>query len=313
MPPRRRRSVRQPCVVCNSYLHPATQQEPDVSCDGCSQPPPLGIGHNKAPVAHIDCLLGPDDDARKGILIDQDDHGVTTWLCQTCRRRTMEPESAVAAAPTPCCAAGRRATSRTAAAVAARRAQAVAARAAEGRRHARSDRRGTEGCCRAGRRRAAAARRARAVAAARQRASRRRRVVPRRLHVSDHAGAHGRPIRVCGRALVRARRDRRLAAAARYVAANKRASRAQAAGAEHHAVERHLRVSEPIRRACPGYGARVAAGRLSAAVAVAVARTAKARVKETEESVAVAAKVARVATAAIALPLPRATRAGAEW
>lgn len=101
MPPRRRRSVRQPCVVCNSYLHPATQQEPDVSCDGCSQPPPLGIGHNKAPVAHIDCLLGPDDDARKGMLVDQDDHGVTTWLCQTCCRRTMEPEGVAVPGPAP--------------------------------------------------------------------------------------------------------------------------------------------------------------------------------------------------------------------
>lgn len=72
-----------------------------MSCDGCSQPPPLGISHNKAPVAHIDCLLGPDDDARKGMLVDQDDHGVTTWLCQTCRRRTMEPEGVAVPGPAP--------------------------------------------------------------------------------------------------------------------------------------------------------------------------------------------------------------------
>ena len=110
MPPRRGRSQReqaeQPCVVCAQILRPGTFEEPDVSCDGCSND--ARVGHKRAPVAHIACILpggtDDDDDARKGWILDQDgETGVTTWLCQGCRRRTMDPEGApapaVAAAP----------------------------------------------------------------------------------------------------------------------------------------------------------------------------------------------------------------------
>ena len=106
MPPRRRRSQReqaeQPCVVCAQILRPGTFEEPDVSCDGCSND--ARIGHKRAPVAHITCILpggtDDDDDARKGWILDQDgETGVTTWLCQSCRRRTMDPEGAPAPAP----------------------------------------------------------------------------------------------------------------------------------------------------------------------------------------------------------------------
>ena len=103
MPPRRRRAEReqaeQPCVVCAQILRPGTCEEPDVSCDGCS----ARIGHELAPVAHIACILpggtDDDDDEKKGMILDQDGDGVTTWLCQRCRRRTMDPEGAPAPAP----------------------------------------------------------------------------------------------------------------------------------------------------------------------------------------------------------------------
>ena len=104
MPPRRRRA-QHPCVVCAQFLRPETFEEPDVACDGCSND--AKVGHKRAPVAHIACILpggtDNDDDEKKGMILDQDDDGVTTWLCQTCRRRTMDPEGApapaVAAAP----------------------------------------------------------------------------------------------------------------------------------------------------------------------------------------------------------------------
>ena len=100
MPPRRRRA-QHPCVVCAQFLRPETGEEPDVSCDGCSND--ARVGHKRAPVAHIACILpggtDDDDDARKGWIMDQDDDGVTTWLCQSCRRRTMDPEGAPAPAP----------------------------------------------------------------------------------------------------------------------------------------------------------------------------------------------------------------------
>ena len=109
MPPRRRRAQQQPCVVCAQFLRPETGEEPDVSCDGCSND--ATVGHKRAPVAHIACILpggtDDDDDERKGMILDQDGDGVTTWLCQRCRRRTMDPEAptpAVAAAPTPAAA-----------------------------------------------------------------------------------------------------------------------------------------------------------------------------------------------------------------
>ena len=84
MPPRRRRAEReqaeQPCVVCAQILRPGTFEEPDVSCDGCSND--ARVGHEHAPVAHIACILpggtDDDDDARKGWILDQDDDGVTT-------------------------------------------------------------------------------------------------------------------------------------------------------------------------------------------------------------------------------------------
>ena len=96
MPPRRRRAEReqaeQPCVVCAQILRPGTCEEPDVSCDGCS----ARIRPQAAPVAHIACILpggtDDDDDEKKGMILDQDGDGVTTWLCQRCRRRTMDPE-----------------------------------------------------------------------------------------------------------------------------------------------------------------------------------------------------------------------------
>ena len=110
MPPRRRRAVQHPCVVCAQFLRPETFEEPDVSCDGCSND--ARVGHKRAPVAHIACILpggtDDDDDEKKGMILDQDGDGVTTWLCQRCRRRTMDPEGppapAVAAAPTPAAA-----------------------------------------------------------------------------------------------------------------------------------------------------------------------------------------------------------------
>ena len=98
MPPRRHRA-QHPCVVCAQFLRPGTCEEPDVSCDGCS----ARIGHELAPVAHIACILpggtDDDDDEKKGMILDQDGDGVTTWLCQRCRRRTMDPEGAPAPAP----------------------------------------------------------------------------------------------------------------------------------------------------------------------------------------------------------------------
>ena len=108
MPPRRHRAQReqaeQPCVVCAQFLRPETFEEPDVSCDGCSND--ARVGHKRAPVAHIACILpggtdddDDDDDERKGMILDQDGDGVTTWLCQRCRRRTMDPEGAPAPAP----------------------------------------------------------------------------------------------------------------------------------------------------------------------------------------------------------------------
>ena len=100
MPPRRRRA-QHPCVVCAQFLRPETFEEPDVACDGCSND--TRVGHKRAPVAHIACILpggtDDDDDEKKGMILDQDDDGVTTWLCQGCRRRTMDPEGAPAPAP----------------------------------------------------------------------------------------------------------------------------------------------------------------------------------------------------------------------
>ena len=102
MPPRRRRTIQHPCVVCAQFLRPETFEEPDVACDGCSND--AKVGHKRAPVAHIACILpggtDNDDDEKKGMILDQDDDGVTTWLCQTCRRRTMDPEGAPAPTPT---------------------------------------------------------------------------------------------------------------------------------------------------------------------------------------------------------------------
>ena len=101
MPPRRRRAQQHPCVVCAQFLRPVTFEKPDVSCDGCSND--ARIGHKRAPVAHIACILpggtDDDDDEQKGMILDQDGDGVTTWLCQKCRRRTMDPEGAPAPAP----------------------------------------------------------------------------------------------------------------------------------------------------------------------------------------------------------------------